>query len=163
MAITAIVAAVVSVVGAAVSVIYSVITMRAQAQKEVGDLYDQMVKFRVEHPVVLRLSRKWEHGHWKRIYEQPRDTDDNWVAYYCYVELCIGYCNMVLSSRLRLSRASYLHHHRQLVKLVLTENNPIIEDLLREGKYISEAVKGFRKEMEIEGWNWADEHKKLAM
>ncbi len=162
MDITAIIGATVAVIGAIVSVTFGLIAVRSQAQKEVGDLYDQMVKFRTEHPEVLRLSRHWTHDCWPKIYSQSDAGDAEWVTYYSFVELCLGYCNTVLFSRGRMSRASYRNHHKPLVKLLLTEHNPIIEDLLLEQEYISPSVKDFREEMERGGWNWQEQYDKLA-
>lgn len=162
MSITAIIGAIVSVVGAIISVTFGLISVRAQAQKEVEVLYDQMVKFRTEHPEVLSLSRRWTHGLWHRVYVQTEPADREWVIYYSFVELCLGYCSAVLFSKSRLGKASYEYHHKPLVKLLLTEHNPIIEDLLREGKYISPHVKRFREELQSQGWNWQKEHTKLA-
>ena len=160
--ITSNISAIVAVLSATVSVIFGLIAVRSRAQKEVGDLYDQMVKFRTEHPEVLRLSRNWTHDCWSKIYRQSNPDDIAWVIYYNFVELCLGYCNAVLFSKHWISRSSYQNHHRPLIKLLLTEHNPIIEDLLQEGTYISPSIGKFRKELEREGWNWRKEHMKLA-
>ena len=148
--------------GAIVSVTFGLISVRAQAKREVAVLYDQMVKFRIEHPEVLRLSRRWIQGHFRRVYEQSEPADEEWVTYYSFVELCLGYCNAVLLSKNSIGKASYKHYHKRLVTLLLTEHNPIIEDLIREGKYISPRIRQFREELQHEGWNWQEEHAKLA-
>ena len=160
--ITANISAIVAVVGAIVSVVFGLIAVHSRAQKEVGDLYDQMVKFRTEHPEVLRLSRSWTHDCWSKVYIQSNSDDVSWVTYYNFLELCLGYCNTVLLSQHWLSRSSYLNHHKPLIKLLLTEHNPIIEDLLQESVYISPFIEKFRKELEQEGWNWREQHMKLA-
>ena len=160
--ITSTISAIVAVIGAIVSVIFSLTTIRNRAQKEVSDLYDQMVKFRTEHPEILRLSRSWTHDCWSKVYGQSTSDDVAWVTYYNFVELCLGYCNTVLFSQCWLTRSSYQNHHKPLIKLLLTEHNPIIEDLLQEAVYISPSIGKFRKELEREGWNWRKQHMKLA-
>jgi len=75
------------------------------------------------------------------------------------VELCIGYCNIVLLSRRRLPPGSYKKRHRLLVSLILAEHNPIIQELV-EGPWISDLIKEFRKEKTNE--QWQDDHIKLA-
>ncbi len=162
MAIAAIIGAIVSIIGAIISITFGIISMRVQSEKRVGDLYDQMVKFRNEHPEVLRLSRHWTSEHWARVYSQLASTDTQWVTYYCFLELCLSYCNAVLYSKRRLGKSSYENYHKPLVKLLLTEHNLIIEDLLKDGKYISPYIKQFRKDLENEGWNWHEQHEALT-
>ena len=133
-----------------------------QAERQVGNLYDQMVRYRTEHPEVMYLSRKWQADCFYKIYNQTNEHDKSWVIYYSYSELCIGYCNAVLSSRWRLPPGSYRNQHQPLVKLTLTEHNIIIEQLVR-GDYISGQVKRFRLKLRKEGWDWQEEHRKIAM
>lgn len=160
----AIVTGVVSVVGALVAVV----TVQGQAEKAVGDLYDQMVRFRVEHPEVLELSRKWASGNFAQVYGDGDAVDPRWVTYYSYFELCVGYCNSAILAwyGFRLGRRSFTHHHKPLIKLVLTENYPIMRDLLHgggEGKYLSVPLKKFMSMVEGEGWDWEREHELLKM
>jgi len=160
---TAIIGAIVSVAGGIISVTFGVVAMCAQARQEVGDLYDRMVQFRTEHPEVLRLSREWTHDLRGQVYGQAESTDNQWVVYYSFVELCLGYCNAVLLSRRRLGWRSYRDQHKPLVKLLLTENNPMVEDLLEVGEYISPLIRPFRDKLERKGWNWREEHAKLVL
>jgi len=155
----AVIAAVVAIVGLAITVV----TTWAQAEKEAGDLYDQMVRLRVEHPEVMALSRRWVPGTFARVYGERREPEASWVVYYSYVELCLAYCNAVLVARRgwRMNRSSFNVHHKPLLKLILTEHNPIIEELLKEGKYTSRYISEFRAQLTAEGWNWRDEYEKL--
>lgn len=167
----AIIGAVVSIASATVAGILGYLSIRnaklsqyAQAQKEAADAYDRMVSFRVAHPRVMQLSRDWTPDCFRYVYLQtPPNENDEWVTYYSYVELCIGYCNAVLSARDQrlLSESSFSNHHKLLVKLLLTEHNPIITNLLEHGKYISMHVRRFRDELAAQGWNWNDEHNDL--
>ena len=127
-----IVTGIVSIVGALVAIV----TVQGQAEKEVGDIYDQMVKFRVEHPEVLELSRKWQAGNFAKVYGDGGSLDPQWVTYYSYFELCIGYCNSSILAwyGFRLGRRSFKHHHKPLIKLVLTENYPILKTIQEDGE-----------------------------
>ena len=98
----------------------------------------------------------------KRVYLQENETDTAWALYYGYVELAIGYCNNVLIARGELlSGRSYEHHHRRLVRLLITEHLRIIQNLLESQKYISPLISQFMKEEEELGWDWASEHNML--
>ena len=167
--IAAIIGGAVSLIAALVSIIFSMKSYHqakqnqyAQAEKDASDAYDRMVNFRTSHPEVFKLAWNWKRGYFQKVYAQNNPNDKEWVYYYTYVELCLGYCNIVLSARSRrvISEIDFNDRHRRLVKLLLTENNPILEDLLVEDKYISEYIKKFRSE-EI-GWKWKDEHNKLC-
>ncbi len=162
-AVLGIVGGIVSLFGAVVSVAFGMVAIRSQAHREASSLYQQMVKLRLENPEILKLSRQWTPANWQRVYEQSRPDDRPWVVYYSYVELCLDYCSTVLSARHRLSRGAYKDHHKRLVKLLLTEHNPIIEDLLEEDKYISNHIMWFRKKLERDGWSWRDEHAALLL
>lgn len=167
----AIVGAVVSIASATVAGIFGYLSIRnamqsryAQAEKEAGDAYDRMVAFRVAHPAVMRLSREWQPGYFEKVYLQVDSNEgQEWVTYYSYVELCIGYCNIVLSAWYQglLSKTAFESDHKLLIKLLLTENNPIVEDLIQESKYISRHIKRFREDVAQDGWSWSDEHKLL--
>lgn len=158
MELTPIVAAGVSVLGALVTAAIGIATNRVRASKEVANLYDQMVRFRAEHPEVLRLSRSWSDGGFLMMYRQVTQEDQAAALYCCYGEFCIGYCNAVLSSRRWLTSK----HHLPLVKLVLTENAPLVIELIREGKYISHLIQDHWRQEEKRGWNWILEHEQLV-
>ena len=161
MNISVIISAVVSIIGAIISICFGLITIRTQAYKEVNDRYDQMVKFRVDHPEVFHLARDWSPRFWHKIYDSKHPENVQWVIYYNYVELCLGYINSVLGSRRYLTIAAYEHHHKYLVKLIIAEHNPMIEGLLKDS-YISPHIKQFRKKLESDGWDWSLEHRKLV-
>ncbi len=153
-----------AIVAAMIGWAFTVLNMWAQTEREVSGLYDQLIRLRVAHPEVLPLSRKWVSGAFTSVYGQGCEPDEQMVIYYSYVELCISYCNAVLVARKgrRLNRSSYLHHHQPLVKLTLVEHYPIIEELSQEGKFISILIREFRDELTATGWNWREEHRKLA-
>ena len=150
-----IIALIISLVGVSVTLM----SAWSRAEKQVGELYDQMVRYRTKYPEVMFFSRQWKEDYFKNIYYQKSEDDKKWVIYYSYVELCLGYCNTVLLLRWSLRPGSYRHQHKELIKLILTEHYPIIKDLLK-GPYISTLIKKFIEKQE--DWNWKDEYRKLA-
>ncbi len=77
MELMAIITVIISVVGLSITIISAWV----QAEKQVNDLYDQMVRFRTEHPEVMRLSRDWKPGHFAKVYGQATEEDTKWVIY----------------------------------------------------------------------------------
>jgi len=161
-----------SVAGAVSSAIFAALALRLtkQAQRSeahgaIGVLYDKVLDFRVAHPEMLRLSRQWSSRHFERIYQQRSDEDRQWALYYTYVELCLGFCNAViyLSRRGHLEAAAYEQQYARLVRLLLTEHNPLIEDLLEKPHFISTYIRSFRDQLAREGWDWRTEHQRLAL
>jgi len=59
---------------------------RAEMQREIGHLYDQLMDFRAEHPEVLALSRRWNVGSFEAIYRQRSDEERQLALYYTYAE-----------------------------------------------------------------------------
>lgn len=147
-----------------VGLTFTLFAVRAQAAKEVSDLYDQVIRFRVEHPEVVALARQWKPGHFAKVYGPGDPADRPLVIYHAYVELCLSYCNATLLAWRgnRLSDTRFYGYHRLLMKQMLTENNPIIEDLLARGKYVSTHLVDFRQSLDVENWNWREEHQQLA-
>ncbi len=163
---------VLSVAGAISSAIFALLALRLtkQAQRSeahgaVGALYDKVLDFRVSHPEMLRLSRQWSARHFERIYLQRSDEDRQWALYYTYVELCLGFCNAViyLSRRGSLEAAAYDQQYSRLVRLLLTEHNPLVEDLLEKPHFVSGYIRSFRDRLAQEGWDWRAEHQRLAL
>ncbi|RMG31308.1 MAG: hypothetical protein D6732_14925 [Methanobacteriota archaeon] len=91
-----------------------------------------MVKFRVDHQEVMKLGRCWEGGNWEKIYLQNEEKHKEWVICYSYFELCMGYCNAAIHAQkwLRLPPGSFNNQHKQSIKLILTENYPILKNIL---------------------------------
>ena len=138
---------------------------RNQAQKEIADLYDKVLLFRTEHPALLRLCRLWTPDRFRAIYVQESTEDQLWATYTAYVELCISFCNAVLHGWKdhHMDRGAYEGRFKPLVKLLLTENYPLISGMLASGKYISAYIKEFVRELEeVEHWDWAKMHEELA-
>jgi hypothetical protein len=157
-----------ALVGTFISITGTIITLstvRSQAGKQIGDLYDQMVKFRSDHPEVMYLSRQWRSGYFAKVYGEGEPPDAKWALYYSYVELCIGYCNAAILARrgFRIGYTCFKHYHAPLIKLILTEHYPIVDDMISGGgEYICLYIKRFRKKLEKDGWDWAVQHSKLA-
>jgi HEPN domain-containing protein len=137
---------------------------RSQTQQSIGDLYNKLIDHRSAHPEVMALSRRWETRYFETLYCPASSEDLGWILYYTYAELCIGFCNAVLSARKShlLNQHAYEGQYKLLVKLLMTENDPFIASLLPSGKYVSACMKDFRLQMEKEGWNWDKMHNELA-
>lgn len=158
---------IIAVIGSAIALVgaaLTILTMWAHTETQTGDLYDKLVRLRVDHPVVMALSRRWSIDSFGKVYAERQDLDPKLVIYYSYVELCLAYCNAVLVAHrgMRINPGSFRYYHRPLMKLLLTENYPIVEHLAQEGKYLSKLLMDFRSSLASEGWNWKHEHHRLA-
>jgi hypothetical protein len=113
---------------------------------------------------MLRFSRQWSSRCFERIYQQRSDEDRQWALYYTYVELCLGFCNAVvyLARRGHLEAVAYEQQYARLVRLLLTEHNPLVEDLLMKPHFVSEFIRSFRNDLTRQGWDWEAEHQRLA-
>ncbi len=136
-------AALIAAIAAVSSVIVSLIAVRRSKKNKISSIYtdiseryDNLIRFRTQHPQVLPLSRKWETRFLKSMYYPVTDEDKQWVIYFTYVELCIGYCSSVLMARANklLDGDSYENQYLPLVRLLLTEHAPIIGGLVNEKK-----------------------------
>lgn len=132
--------------------------------KEITDIYNHLAEFRFNHPEVMWLAREWESQFLTLIYSRQSTDFPEHLVYYCYTEQCINYCNLVLQAKSEgfLRGTAYYAHHEPLVKLVLTENYPIIKDFIREGKYMSSLIGRFIDRLEQKGWNWEKEYKMVC-
>jgi len=168
-----IIGATVSIVSAIIASLFGWLSIRnaklsqhAFAEKEAADAYERMISFRVKHPYVLRLSRQWEQGNFNKVHLQKSLQDDEkWVVYYSYFELCISFCNIVLAAwyQGRMDNNSFEKHYEPLIKLVLTEHNPIIEDIVNpKAKYVSYYIQKFRTQMDNNNWDWKENHEMLV-
>jgi hypothetical protein len=135
---------------------------RASIQRSIEDIYDKMVKYRAEHPEVLRLCYRWNNDSFDAIYRQLNNDEVQWVNYYNYVELVSGFLNAVLYGRkIRLlDRHAYEGHYKPLVKLLVTENYPYFLSVL-DYPYLSSFIKEFIRDLKGEGWDFTEKHKKL--
>lgn len=137
---------------------------RAQAQRAISESYDKLINYRSEHPEVLRLSYQWTEACFGYLYSQATDEEKKWVYYYNYAELCLNFINSVLygrKSRL-LDKGVYESQYGPLIKLLLTEHNPLISILLQNDKYISKYIKEYRQDIEKAGWQWSEMHRQLT-
>ena len=168
--IAALIAATVSVLAAIVSAAFSLSNYlfskkikKIEAEKDIGSIYDMLIDYRLKHPEVLALSRKWEPDFIEKIYSQKSADDKQWVIYYGYIELCIGYCNAVLyyNSTGLLEKAAYELHHEPLVKLLVTEHFPIIYGLAKEEKYVSPNINKYIESKKNE-WDWEKEYQSIT-
>ena len=162
-------AALIAAFAAIVSVIISIFSFRnvkksqrVTTYQHINDLYDKLISFRINHPELLSLSRKWTASKLKNVYRQTSEGDKQWARYYTYVELCIGYCNAVLYARKKkfLDEGAFENQHEPLMKLLLTEHNPIIEGMVKEIEYISKYVQEYRRDLE-KNWNWKERYKEI--
>jgi len=137
-------------------------SQRATNQKAIGDLYSEMMDFRVEHPEVMKLSNGWNEHCFTMIYRQSTKTERQWAIYYTYVELCLNFCNTVLYGykTRALDDIAYKRHYEPLVRLILTEHYPFISNAL-DGSYLSNLIREYILSVEKNGWNWLVKRKAL--
>jgi hypothetical protein len=137
---------------------------RSQTQQSVGDLYSKLIDYRSAHPEVMPLRRQWEPRCFDALYHSTSDQDRQWILYYTYAEVCISFCNAVLSARQShlLNRHAYEGQYKPLVKLLMTEHAPFVASLLSSGKYISVYMQAFYQELINEGWDWDKMHAELV-
>jgi len=136
---------------------------RAQTQRAISEAYKKVTDYRSQHPEVMHLSHLWKDECFEKIYAQPNDENIRWVFYYTYAELCFSFISAVLygkKSKL-LDRELFEAEYKPLVKLLLTENYPLIARLLPKAKYISTYILDFYQVLEIEGWDWQKMHREL--
>ncbi|MFM1814277.1 MAG: hypothetical protein RLZ98_972 [Pseudomonadota bacterium] len=139
-------------------------TYSASRETRLEDLYDRLMDYRLKHPEVLVLSRKWQPECLTMVYSQRNPEEREWAIYMGYVELCISYCNAVLHARhqRQLDRTVYTSQHEPLIRLLLTEHYPIIRQLTREGGFVSSRISGFIEETSRrKGWDWEAEYRQL--
>jgi hypothetical protein len=136
-------------------------TKRGETQRLLSDQYDRLVRYRIEHPEVLPLSRRWRNTHIGLAYGQDSPEAREWATYYTYTELCIGYCNSVLYAKQRnlIDEVAYTAQHEPLVKLLITEHWPFFADLLVQRKYISSFIADYVDAQRKAGWDWLAEHR----
>lgn len=135
----------------------------AQTQRSISDSYQRLIDFRSQHPEVMQLSHLWTNECFEKLYAHPKTENTRWVYYYTYVELCFRFISAVLygkKSKL-LDKGLFEAEYKPLVKLLLTENDPLVASLLPQAKYISSYIKAFRLELEKEGWDWSKMHREL--
>ena len=171
----AIIGASVALLAALASLIVGLINWRhnrqafsAAVESRIEDLYDRLMDYRLKHPEVLKLSRKWTPDCILKIYSQATDEERSWAIYIGYVELCISYCNAVLIGRRRgrLATDIYRMQHEPLMKLLLTEHYPAIRQLTREGGFVSSGIARFMQDSNKQGWDWQamfDRHDKAPL
>jgi len=137
-------------------------SQRASMQRSIEDIYDKMVRYRAEHPEVMKLCSRWNSNSFNAIYRQLNADEVQWVNYYNYVEFVSGFLNTVLYGRkIRLlDRQAYEGHYEPLVKLLVTENYPYFLSIL-DYPYLSSFIKDFIRDLKSEGWDFAEKHKKL--
>jgi len=135
----------------------------ASTEARIEDLYDRLMDYRLKHPEVFRLSRRWTPECLTKIYRQCDEEDRSWAIYIGYVELCISYCNAALVGRKRgrLSKEIYRSQYEPLMKLLITEHFSVIQQLTREGGFVSSGLSEFIKEQRRQGWNWELEYQNM--
>jgi hypothetical protein len=137
-------------------------SQRASMQRSIEDVYDKMVKYRAEHPEVMKLCYRWNNDSFAAIYRQRNAEEVRWANYYNYAELVSGFMNAVLYGRKikLLDHHAYEGHYKPLVKLLVTENYPYFQSIL-DYPYLSSFIKEFIHDLKNEGWDFSEKHKKL--
>ncbi len=137
-------------------------SQRASIHRSLGSLYEELMRFRVEHPEVMKLSSDWNDDCFRAIYHPKTKTDHLWVVYYSFAELICDFSNTVLygwASHV-LDKAAYRNHYEPLVRLLLTEHYPFIKTTI-EGPYLSTLIKNFVSAEANRGWNWEQHRRTL--
>jgi hypothetical protein len=137
-------------------------SQRASMQRSIEDVYDKMVKYREEHPEVMKLCHRWNNDSFDAIYRQHNAEEIQWVNYYNYVELVSGFLNAVLYGRKikLLDQHAYEGHYKPLVKMLVTENYPYFLSV-SDYPYLSLFIKEFIRDLKSEGWDFTEKHKRL--
>jgi hypothetical protein len=138
-------------------------SQRASIHRSLGNMYEELMRFRVEHPEVMRLSSDWNDDCFHAIYHQKTKTDRFWVVYYSFAELICDFSNTVLYGwdSHSLDKCAYKNHYEPLVRLLLTEHYPFIKTTI-DGPYLSTLIKKFVREEARRGWNWEQHRKDLV-
>ncbi len=116
-------------------------TIKAESFNRIGDLYDQIVIYRLEHPEVLSLGKKWKAGNLEKMYEDNNEA--KFLAfYYSYCELCIGFCDICLYHKKNnlITETEYNDFHLGLLNLVAEENRELFREVAKK-KYCSNTFK----------------------
>jgi hypothetical protein len=164
--VAAFVSALVSLAVAVVQLRQRKASQRIQIQQEINAKYDKMVDYRLQHPDVLSLSRRWRPDCFTRIYDQKTEDDRSWAIYYGYVELIISYCHSVLYAMDGTERLIdpdfYRTEHEPLIRLLLAEHYPILAQIARPGAYVSKYLVNHIQHLKAAGWNWEASHADLV-
>ena len=138
-------------------------SQRAAIHRSLGNIYEQLMRFRTEHPGVMGMSGDWTEKCFHTLYFQKGKTGHRWVVYYTYAELVLDFSNTVLygwKSHI-LERRAYEQHYKPLVRLLLTEHYPFIKTAIN-GPYLSALVRDFVHEEEQRDWNWEKRRQSLV-
>jgi hypothetical protein len=163
---TAIVAACAALVTAGLGVVafrLSRAGSRYAARRAIGDLANSLATFRAEYPEVMSVARNWTPASWERLFAAPATDESKGLArYYSFVEIGLEFCNTTLGAYAEghLPRDAFERHYRPLVRLFVTENWPMISDLLTK-PYLSDYLRDEVDAGGAGGWAWATEHRKM--
>lgn len=161
MELATIIGAVISVAGALVTVALTSIAFSLQTRRELRECYIDIMRYRTEHPQVLRRAREFTPEIWTTIYSKDEALQSEWVEYYTYLEFCLIYCAHLLWTR-GIIGSHYRKQSEPLVRLMITENWPAIQDLLKD-EYANPRVRSYVLRLQASGRNWAERHRSLAL
>jgi hypothetical protein len=148
----------------AMAYLFSRRSAQQAARRTIGDLANSVAMFRVDWPSVMRTARWWSPACWPAMYGTAPSTDaDSLTRYYSYVDVGLEFCNSVLVAAhdKHITRKALDEHYGPLVRLFMTENWPIVEDMLRH-TYISPIVRSEVERLTREGWGFRREFDALA-
>lgn len=134
---------------------------RHAAERAIGDLANSLARLRVEYPEALALARRWQAADWERLYGDGENSRVL-LRYYSYVEVGLEFCNTTLRARDagQISDEAFRGHYGRLSRYFLTENWPIISQML-QAPYISTDIREEIRRAKGEGWDWAAQHEEL--
>ena len=135
---------------------------RVTTQQEIANIHHDILKYRAEHPEVLRFCALWKHNCFEAVYRQAGKEDKLWAIYYTYCELILRFANTVLYGveNHSLDKRVYRGQFMPLIRMLLTENYPFVASIVPY-PHISSFVKDFVREQQEQGWNWEEKHRIL--
>lgn len=132
------------------------------AQQDITAKYDALVSYRLQHPEVLSLARRWRPENWVDIYD-PKDLGEHtWTIYYGYVELITLYASAVLYAHEHrlITRDLFDRQHEPLIRLLVAEHYPILSEIARPGAYVTDYLVRHIERLSAT-WDWKATHDQL--
>lgn len=132
------------------------------AQQDITAKYDALVAYRLQHPEVLSLARRWTSDNWVAIYDPEELGDYSWTIYYGYVELITLYASAVLYAHEHrlITRDLFDRQHEPLIRLLVAEHYPILSEITLPGAYVTDyLVRHLERLTAI--WDWKAAHDRL--
>lgn len=160
--VAAIVSGAISIIGVALQSRQARTQQALAAQQDITAKYDALVAYRLQHPEVLSLARRWSSDNWAEIYAPQAPGDHSWAIYYGYVELMTLYASAVLFARENrlICEDLFVRQHEPLIRLLLAEHYPILSEITRPGAYVTDYLVQHLDRLRAT-WDWKAAHDRL--